>query len=109
LRAVLAYPGAHVELLIDLQSSEEEISVLAGTQPWLCAGTSLRGLRAELLAHFRDVVSGHAPPRASLADALAVRHTMASLFAALAHAGAPFDRAGAPRHVASRSLAFRGV
>ena len=58
-----------------------------------------------MLAHFRDVVLGKAKPLVSAAEALDVMRATRAAIAALDEAGAPFDRANAPRHVASPALA----
>lgn len=122
----LAYPGAEAEITLDFAASAEETRLSrrarAADPPamtWRRAGpvTSLRigdadvavpraGSDVErMLAHFRDVVLGKATPRVSAAQALDVMRGVSAALDALDAAGAPFDRAHAPRHVASAELA----
>jgi MoaA/NifB/PqqE/SkfB family radical SAM enzyme/predicted dehydrogenase len=122
----LLYPGAQVEILLDLVATVDEATLTrrrsAADPPamtWRRAGpsTSVRVGETEvpvprdgsdlerMLAHFRDVVLGKARPMVALADGLDVMRAARVAIEALDAAGAPFDRPGAPRHVASAALA----
>jgi len=57
-----------------------------------------------MLANFRDVVLGKAQPATDLGAAIDVMRTAKAAIEALEESGAPFERRGAPKHVASRSL-----
>lgn len=60
---------------------------------------------ARMLAHFREVVRGRAAPLVTPSDGLHALSATHAAIAALDAAGAPFDRAEAPRHVATPALA----
>jgi hypothetical protein len=114
---VLDYPARRAEVLVDLQAAEEEYALAVGERGWRMAAGKARtdqgvaldaaGAQAPLarmLSHFREAALGREAPRVDLSHVLVLRRTVALSLAALAQAGAPFERAQAPRHVASRSL-----
>jgi predicted dehydrogenase len=130
IRLHLQYDDAPAEIVLDLAAALEEdvlsrgeLGAPASEQVWRRQGrtitiTSADGVRTveargndvqRMLANFRDVVLGLAPPGASLEEAIDVMRTARRVVEALSDAGAPFDRPNAPRHVASRALqpAFR--
>jgi hypothetical protein len=81
--------------------SGRDVRLLAdGVEAALPGGSEL----AAMLRHFREVAAGDAAPLATGADAIDVAATARAAIDALAAAGAPFERPGAPRHVASRAL-----
>jgi predicted dehydrogenase len=117
IRLVLDYPARRAEVLVDLQAAEEEYALAVGERGWRMAAGKARtdqgvaldaaGAQAPLarmLSHFREAALGREAPRVDLSHVLVLRRTVALSLAALAQAGAPFERAQAPRHVASRSL-----
>lgn len=125
IRLQLTYPRAEAEITLDFAAIADETRLSrrahAASPPamtWRRAGsvTSLRIDDADvavprdgndlerMLAHFRDVVLGKATPRVSAAEALDVMRATRLAIDALDAAGAPFDRANAPRHVASAEL-----
>jgi molybdenum cofactor biosynthesis enzyme MoaA/predicted dehydrogenase len=57
-----------------------------------------------MLVQFRDLLLNQADPATTTAEALQVMQATALALDAIAAAGAPFDRAQAPRHFASREL-----
>ncbi len=71
-----------------------------GVRPVEAAGNDVQ----RMLANFRDVVLGRAQPGASLDEAIDVMRTARRVVDAVAGAGAPFERANAPKHVASPTL-----
>jgi MoaA/NifB/PqqE/SkfB family radical SAM enzyme/predicted dehydrogenase len=125
LRVELDYGGAPAEITIDFAAAADEDAVslrdldVPGTErEWRRSGREVtiregaavrtvesRGSDAAcMLANFRDVVLGTAPPATTLDDALDVMRTAAAAVDAIAAAGAPFERRTAPRHVASPEL-----
>jgi predicted dehydrogenase len=72
----------------------------AGARPVEAAGNDVQ----RMLANFCDVVLGRAQPGASLDEAIDVMRTARRVVDAVAGAGAPFERANAPKHVASPTL-----
>ncbi len=117
----LRYPRGEAELRLDFRAAQDEL-MLATTDAqgherlWHRTGGAIvagpreaprpverEGSDSErMLARFRDVVLGRAAPSATVADALDVMRTVRAAIAALEAAGAPFDRASAPVHVATR-------
>jgi predicted dehydrogenase len=82
------------------QGRVTSITTASGTRPVEARGSDVECM----LASFRDVVLGKAEPAATLDEALDVMRTAAAVVDAVAAAGAPFERASAPVHVASREL-----
>jgi predicted dehydrogenase len=125
LRLELRYGAVPAEVVLDFAAAVEEdllsrreVDVPDSAQVWRRQGRaiSISGAAGEraveargndvqcMLANFRDVVLGKAEPVTTLDDALAVMRTARRVIDALADAGAPFERANAPRHVASSAL-----
>jgi MoaA/NifB/PqqE/SkfB family radical SAM enzyme/predicted dehydrogenase len=123
LRIVLEIGERTAELRFDFDAGEDE-TILSGktgagqTTRWWRTGREV-GLevgaeRREvprgggeltcMVAAFRDAVLGTTPPAASAGEALDAQRAAKAVIEALATAGAPFDRVGAPRHVASPAL-----
>ncbi|MBX3024572.1 radical SAM protein [bacterium] len=122
LRLELRYGGAVAELVLDFTAAVEEDTLARraadGELVWRRQGREVtltdaagahpverQGNDVErMLTNFRDVVLGAAAPAATLTEALDAMRTAGRIVAALAAAGAPFERATAPKHVASRAL-----
>ncbi len=125
LRVQLGYGAHDAEILLDfLASAEEDIltvedrAVHSSGRVWRREGrrTTLQdssGVRVIeprgndvqcMLANFRDVLLGLATPGCTLDDAIGIMRTARSIVEALEESGAPFDRLGGPRHVASPSV-----
>lgn len=125
LRLHLEYRGGQAEITLDFTGSVEEdvLTCAESTAPdkqttWrrqgrtltLSDGNGTRTLEARgsdvecMLAGFRDVVLGKAPPTATVDEAIDIMTTARRAVDAVAAAGAPFERPQAPRHHASRAL-----
>jgi len=125
LRVRLRYGDALAELTLDFSAAVEE-DALARRTPgapesevvWRRQGRQITVTDAggvhpierqgndveRMLANFRDVVLGTAAPGATLDEALDIMRTASRVVAAVAAAGAPFERPNAPKHVASRAV-----
>ncbi len=123
-RLELRYGAGSAEMVLDFAAAVEEDVVTrrgadAATETtWRREGRAItirdrngvrlvesQGSDAErMIANFRDVVLGIAPPGATLDEAIDVMASARRVVEALATAGAPFEQPNAPRHVASRGL-----
>ena len=120
IRAELSYPRGKAELVLDFEAPAEEDTITrirpgGGADVWRRKGRVVTlstpdGTRtvppegsevARMLSNFRGVVLGNAAAGATLREAIDVRTTAMRVLAALEESGAPFERAGAPRHVRS--------
>lgn len=120
-RLELSWPQRRAEIVFDFDAPHDELSVLArgdaGELGWRRNAGDVHWLRGErtepvprdgseterMLAAFRDAVLGKSPAPVNVAEALAVQRTAHAAIEALERAGAPFERAGAPKHVRSRA------
>ena len=111
LRAQLVHERGAVDLRLDFVSSSRELSLLADGFEWRTDGRAVRrnalvlerdGSDAErmLRAFVGAVLRGEAPP-VPLAEGIETLRATEALVAAFAAAGAPLERAGAPKHVTS--------
>ncbi len=122
----LAYERATARVELDFAAVRDDLALARrarfGDEPemlWRRAGREVslrvRGADASvpregsdlsrMLAHFREVVRGRAEPLVTPTDGLEALRAARAAVEALEAAGAPFDRAEAPRHVASPALA----
>lgn len=125
IRVQLRYGSSQVEVVLDFTSPVEEDTFTRGVagdpggeRTWRRQGRDItisdggvlraverRGSDVQrMLENFRDVVLGSAQPVATVEDAPDIMRTALRVVEAIAAAGAPFERATAPKHVSSRGL-----
>lgn len=120
IRLQLQYPAGPAEVRLEFATNVDLLSITAlrpdGEVEWRRSGRSTTLVHAgqtrevessgseleRMLTHFRDVVLGRDRPRIDGRQGLELMRAVAACLAALDEAGAPFERQGAPKHVASR-------
>lgn len=122
IRLDLAFGDSPAEIVVELRARTEEdllattvggreavwrrngpeitISTNGTPHPVEARGNDIQAM----LANFRDALLDKVSPVTNLDDAIDVMRTASAAIDALADDGAPFERRGAPKHVASRSL-----
>lgn len=124
IRVALDYAEASAEIRLDFTAAEDELSLVVGNSAttrdasWRRRGRVIAVERngkvqtghgegseiSRMLVAFRDLVLGRDSRGATAEQALSVMRTCDVVLEALEAAGAPFQRAGRPKHVASPSL-----